>query len=274
VLDRLEIELGSEGGTSNGQLKCTYEHFEEYGIDRQAIAPAIREVEALGFVEITERGRGGNREYRIPSTYRLTYRHTDAADPTNEWKRFHNDKEVQGAIKSAIEIAAKARAAKNSRVENPPLNQVGKSTPKTTKAQGWKSTLRAHHGNPPYLYISGREAKPARTRHSAIAKRGPQAASPSRRHHPSSRKSPLPQKIWRAVALQNRAAAAPRHHRDGVKMMSDTITLNAAQVAALRTLLRYTHDDEEKHFDECEHNGQPTDGHIFHAIRRLVEAID
>jgi hypothetical protein len=45
VLDRIMIELAHHGGNDNGKLPVTYEHFEEYGIHRHAIAPAIRELE-------------------------------------------------------------------------------------------------------------------------------------------------------------------------------------------------------------------------------------
>src|SRR5215210_2323525 len=75
VLARLEIELAHHGGNDNGKLPCTFADFEAYGIDRHAIAPALREVVVLGFVEVTERGSAGNREFRSPSLYRLTYRH-------------------------------------------------------------------------------------------------------------------------------------------------------------------------------------------------------
>src|SRR6266516_5120824 len=60
VLDRLEIEHAHHGGNDNGKLPCTYEHFVDYGVHRLAIGPALRELEALGFIEITERGRAGN----------------------------------------------------------------------------------------------------------------------------------------------------------------------------------------------------------------------
>jgi hypothetical protein len=62
VLDRLEIELAHHGGMDNGKLPVTYDDFQRYGIDRHAIAPAIRELIALGFVAITVRGRAGNAE--------------------------------------------------------------------------------------------------------------------------------------------------------------------------------------------------------------------
>lgn len=59
ILDRLEIEIAHHGGKDNGRLPCTFDHFAEYGVDRHSIAPALREVEALKFIEVTERGRAG-----------------------------------------------------------------------------------------------------------------------------------------------------------------------------------------------------------------------
>ncbi len=56
VLDRILVEHAHHGGKDNGKLPVTYEHFVEFGMDRHAIAPAIRELSALGFIEITERG--------------------------------------------------------------------------------------------------------------------------------------------------------------------------------------------------------------------------
>ncbi|MGC2746761.1 MAG: hypothetical protein WA309_04750, partial [Pseudolabrys sp.] len=72
------------GGMDNGRLPTTYEDFRRYGIDRHAIGPALRELEALGFVEITQRGRAGNAQWRTPNRFRLTYKATKDADPTHE----------------------------------------------------------------------------------------------------------------------------------------------------------------------------------------------
>jgi DNA-binding transcriptional MocR family regulator len=72
VMSRIEIELRHHGGRDNGKLPVTFEDFIEYGLDRQAIAPAIRELEALGFIEVTERGRGGHDEPRAPTKFRLS----------------------------------------------------------------------------------------------------------------------------------------------------------------------------------------------------------
>jgi hypothetical protein len=91
VLARIEIELAHHGGRDNGKLPVTFDDFVAYGVHRHMIAPAIRELVALGFIEITEQGHGGNAEFRTPSKYRITYRHLDRAEPTHEWRRITED---------------------------------------------------------------------------------------------------------------------------------------------------------------------------------------
>src|SRR5262249_9348771 len=81
VLDRLEIELAHHGGMDNGRLPVTFDDFQRYGIDRHAIAPAIRELVALGFIEITEHGRAGNADWRSPNRFPITYKHTKNSRP-------------------------------------------------------------------------------------------------------------------------------------------------------------------------------------------------
>jgi hypothetical protein len=106
VLERLEIELFRHGGKpqENGLLACTFEHFVEFGIDRHAIAPAIREAVALGFVQITRPGCAGNANYRQPTLYRLTYRHSGShRETTDEWRRI-------ATIEEAKAIAERARS--------------------------------------------------------------------------------------------------------------------------------------------------------------------
>jgi hypothetical protein len=105
VLKRIEIELGHHGGNDNGKLPVTFDHFEEYGIHRHSIGPAIREVVALGFVEITRAGRAGNGEFRLPTLFRLTYRPTDKHGATDEWRNV-------ATIEDAKRIADAARAEK------------------------------------------------------------------------------------------------------------------------------------------------------------------
>jgi len=102
ILARLEIELSRHGGADNGKLPCTFDDFQEYGIHRDSIAPAIRALAALGFLEITERGRAGNSVWRRPHVYRLTYQNTDKSGPTDEWSRVET-------IAQAKKIASAAR---------------------------------------------------------------------------------------------------------------------------------------------------------------------
>lgn len=101
VLDRIDIELAHHAGHDNGKLPVTYGDFQRYGIDRHAIGPALREIEALGFVQITERGRAGNAEYRSPNKFRLTYRSTEQPK-TDDWRKIKT-------IEDANALAAAAR---------------------------------------------------------------------------------------------------------------------------------------------------------------------
>jgi hypothetical protein len=105
VLDRIEIEHANHGGNENGRLPVTYDDFECYGIHRHSIAAAIRETVALGFVEITERGRAGNAEFRSPHKFRLTYFRVGRAPPTNEWQRIESVEEAQALAKAARRAA-------------------------------------------------------------------------------------------------------------------------------------------------------------------------
>ena len=95
VLARIEVEIGHHGGNDNGKLPVTFDHFHQYGIHRHSIAPAVRETVALGFVEVTQKGRSGNGEYRRPSLYRLTYRPTDSLGATDEWKKIATTDEAE-----------------------------------------------------------------------------------------------------------------------------------------------------------------------------------
>ena len=109
VLDRIEIEHADHGGNENGRLPVTYDDFERYGIHRHAIGPAIRETVALGFAEITERGRAGNAEFRSPHKFRLTYFRVGRAPPTNEWQRIKTVEEAQLARAARREAPQKTK---------------------------------------------------------------------------------------------------------------------------------------------------------------------
>jgi hypothetical protein len=158
VLERLEIELYQHGGKSeeNGKLPCTYQHFVEFGIHRHAIAPAIRELVALGFVEITRQGCAGNAGFGQPALYRLTYRHSGSMrEPTNEWRR----------VKTLEEAEAIARSARAQQSERRPKTKfqcrkssLGPSAGKRTNRGQFpvpETVTTAGGGNHHYLYISG-----------------------------------------------------------------------------------------------------------------------
>src|ERR1700682_4171871 len=111
VLDRIQIEFAHHGGTENGRLPVTYDQFCEYGLHRHAIGPAIRELVALGFIEMTERGRHGNGEFRTPNKFRLTFRPTSKAAETNEWREF----ETMEAAEFLAQAASKTPAERSQR---------------------------------------------------------------------------------------------------------------------------------------------------------------
>jgi hypothetical protein len=112
VLARLEIELAHHGGNDNGKLPVTFDQFEDFGVHRHSIAPAIRELVQLGFVEVTEAGRAGNAEWRRPNFFRLTYLPVGNASPTDEWRRV--------ITKETAELIARAaRQSKPSKEKSP-----------------------------------------------------------------------------------------------------------------------------------------------------------
>jgi hypothetical protein len=103
ILARVEIEFSSHSGKDNGKLPVTHKQFEDYGLHNHAIGPALRELEALGFLAV-ERGCAGNAEYRRASMYGLTWRGPDGvfSEGANPWKRITT-------VKEALAIQAKAR---------------------------------------------------------------------------------------------------------------------------------------------------------------------
>jgi hypothetical protein len=77
--------------------------FASYGIHRHAIAPAIREAVALGFIKITRRGRAGNAEFRQATWYQTTFlNNTDHELLTHDWRSIRT-------LDQAKALAAEAR---------------------------------------------------------------------------------------------------------------------------------------------------------------------
>lgn len=130
LLDRLEVEHAANGGAQNGQLVVTYDQFAEWGLRRASVAAALREAVALGFVEVTRRGRRAYGGAKVPSTYRLTYiaGRRASPSPTNEWRRLKTLDEARAAL------SASSLPPKRSRLE-PEIRNAGRAgAPETGRA--------------------------------------------------------------------------------------------------------------------------------------------
>jgi hypothetical protein len=130
ALERIEIEHAHHGGNDNGRLPVTYADFEKWDIHPNYIAPAIRELVALGLIEVTQKGYGGKEGDRKPSLYRLTYRPAwDAvrnSDGTHEWRKIKTREEAE-AIAAAARKAADPRVVERSKRKSSPSVSEGAS---------------------------------------------------------------------------------------------------------------------------------------------------
>jgi hypothetical protein len=150
VLARIEIELAQHGGKDNGSLPVTYDDFEHYGIDRNQIAPAIREASALKFIVIKP-GRAGNAEFRAPNLFGLTYRHTAREEPSHDWRRITTVEQAAKLARQArtpvhrkkfrtpVGVSSKPSRENPDRNHSPETPTTGHSpeTPTTLDISGW-----------------------------------------------------------------------------------------------------------------------------------------
>jgi hypothetical protein len=125
VIGRIRIEFASHGGKDNGKLTVTFQDFEDYGINRHAIAPAIREAEALGFIRVTQHGRAGNAEWCIPNMFALTHLAVNELNPTNDWNKIETLEEAEAIAKAARKAPKKKQNASIGKRTGP---GVGKRT--------------------------------------------------------------------------------------------------------------------------------------------------
>jgi hypothetical protein len=103
VMSRIEIELRHHGGRDNGKLPVTFSDFVEYGLHRHAVAPAIRELEAVGIIRAAH-GRAGNADFRIPNIFFLTYaneRDGKKSPPPNDWRKIKTVAEAEQLVRAA-----------------------------------------------------------------------------------------------------------------------------------------------------------------------------
>jgi hypothetical protein len=128
ILDRVEIELARHGGKDNGKLPITYSDLIAFGIHDHAIGPGLREVEALGFVEI-KRGIAGSAAHRKPNLFRLTYRPADGKPETNEWARVGSIEQASAMrVKPRQKLCGNRHAAPNPRWRKPPAGSLAETT--------------------------------------------------------------------------------------------------------------------------------------------------
>ena len=150
-LDRLEIELGHHAGCDNGALPVTFDDLVRFGMDRHAISGAIRETCALGLVVVEVQGRAGNAEHRYPSLYRLTFKHTDHAEPTHDWRKV---KTMQDAKRIARD-ARKARPEKQKASGGKRIVSVGRTHTENDQRPVGKTPTTGSVGRTPITSISG-----------------------------------------------------------------------------------------------------------------------
>jgi hypothetical protein len=114
-LSRIEIELADHGGRDNGQLPVPYRDFCAYGVWRGAIKPALAELVALGFIEMTPGYACQNPSYGRPAKFRILFRtYRDGPQEEHRWRRFKTDGEAKAAATAARAAAMRRRRTKAS----------------------------------------------------------------------------------------------------------------------------------------------------------------
>jgi hypothetical protein len=161
VMHRIEAEHMAHGAAENGKLIVTRRQFEEWGVHRDGVAPAIREGEALGFFEI-DRGHAGIGGNGQAHRFRLTYvndRHCTV--PTHEWSRITT-------IEDAKRTAKEARADKDERAQ-----KLGQRSARKALQKKFSVTVNSKSGHGNHDRESNNEVTETMTTMSRSRKPGP-----------------------------------------------------------------------------------------------------
>jgi hypothetical protein len=159
-LSRIEIELADHGGNDIDELPVTFDDFEEYGVHRTAICPAVEELEALGFIDITQRGVAARAaDNRRPNKFRLLTRPWEKKGPPPRWNRFKTWEDAQATADEARRTAAlKEKSASTETVPKKVRKPYQRSRNASTE-----TVPQANVGNRTTIYISGGVASSPRT---------------------------------------------------------------------------------------------------------------
>jgi DNA-binding HxlR family transcriptional regulator len=84
--DRLIIENGRHSRLENGALRVSARQFHDWGVTKDCLTPAIRELEARGLIEVSPGEATG--ALRPPHIYRLTFYGTLEKPATDEWRNW------------------------------------------------------------------------------------------------------------------------------------------------------------------------------------------
>jgi hypothetical protein len=158
-LSRIEIELADHGGNDIDALPVTFNDFADYGVHRSAIAPALADLEALGFIDITERGVAARAaDYRRHNKFRLLTRPWEkrGASYRPRWERFET-------LEQALAVADAARKSvikEKSPVRKPYHGRYGNRTMES-KFPSTETVPLCDVGNRTTIYISGDRAAAA-----------------------------------------------------------------------------------------------------------------
>jgi hypothetical protein len=164
VLSVIEIEHMRHGGVQNGRLIVTRRQFEKRGIHKDAIAPSLRALETLGFIEI-ERGAAGVGDQAQAHRFRLTY---VQPNPTDEWRKHHTPdvaRAVAETARQSADIRARRLGLRSAQKQIAgPGNGTGlvrKTGPATTTEEPKTPSIGPENGTGPgpkngtTIYISG-----------------------------------------------------------------------------------------------------------------------
>lgn len=125
ILERLAIEHMVHGGRRNGSLYVSYSQFEQEGVSRRAIKPALRLGEALGLLQIIRPPGKTGGTLREAHAYRLTYLPLPSGRLTDEWKAV-SAVQIQAAL-------ARYRNATSNKKRLPSNQKAIRSVPISTK---------------------------------------------------------------------------------------------------------------------------------------------